>query len=529
MKRPWKDTPKVFLLTASAFALEVSFTVTACYALPVLLGTGFQLKYASMLWGVPPVLGFLAHGYVGSASDRCKCSWGRRRPFILVFALIGGTSIAMFAYGKPLAEKWLRSCSGFSLYMYMYPVAFVFMTFSLDILDSLVRMYLLDSVPLESSDKANYIYSSMVALGAMFGSLVASVDWPGFFNSAISRSSKDATTYQMQIVVGIALTVFVVCVSITLCSVKEQGTVNCREYDVSNGHSTSSPKSKVWIGAECIHEPAPLNYFMRDGKLQSEPIPSYTHSEENTEVDRIPKVERYICCSVEDIFESIRGTWEFIKHLSNPTLLLLLMTLLDWFVLHTLIIFFSDYVGEVVYGGSPSSDKPELTSMYLEGVQMSGRSVMIEDLAMFVYSLLLERMSTCVSHRYLLLCGHLMFSISLGITIFSQSIPTLFAMAVAEGVIYGNLYSIPYSLIQYYEVGHVSDENTCMCMYMHDCGLYAQLCTIILNQESCKCICQGELLPKDHNNNPTIVDTLGTWRSVLYNDRGVLISGTFLH
>ena len=462
------------MLTAAAFALEVAYAVISCYAIPVLLETGLQQKYAGMIWAIPPVLGVLCHGYLGSASDRCSCSWGRRRPFILGLALIGGISVAMFAYGKPLAEMWFGGHSNF--FPYIVPVSFVIMDFSLDVLQSPVRMYLLDSVPLELSDKANYIYSSVLALGAVFGALVGAIDWedfniPGYSNSAISTSTD--VTHQMRLVFGMTLCVFVVCVLITLCSVKEQrielqsdGHDSVSSDDDSttlNSLSLPEPKNaQIWISVEHINGIVQLDDSLRTGQKKLPNITDFTVNADcipSKNVDCIFKEKFCICRCVRDIFESIHGTWEFIRHASKPTLLLLLMTFLDWFVLLTLSIFFSDYVGEVVYGGSPASDKPELTLLYAKGVRMSCCCVVIESVGMFVYSLLLERMSKYCNHNRLLLGSHLIFLMLLGVLMFSQSIPTLFLISITEGVLFGNLCSIPYALIPYYKVGWLSIDS----------------------------------------------------------------------
>ncbi len=40
-----------------------------------------------MAWLISPILGFFFQPIVGMWSDTCKCRWGRRRPFILAFAI----------------------------------------------------------------------------------------------------------------------------------------------------------------------------------------------------------------------------------------------------------------------------------------------------------------------------------------------------------------------------------------------------------------------------------------------------------
>ena len=79
---------RIIMLSATAFAIDFALSVEAAYSLPAILKTGLDEKYAPVLWAIGPLLGILFQGCLGSASDRCKCSWGRRRPFILGLAIV---------------------------------------------------------------------------------------------------------------------------------------------------------------------------------------------------------------------------------------------------------------------------------------------------------------------------------------------------------------------------------------------------------------------------------------------------------
>jgi len=94
--------------------------------------------------------------------------------------------------------------------------------------------------------------------------------------------------------------------------------------------------------------------------------------------------------SISESFYSIR---EFLRYVSYPTLLLWLTTFLGWFVYINMNIYFTDYVGEVVYGGSPTAADYELASLYNRGVRMAALCRAVEDIVIFVYSLMLKWVS----------------------------------------------------------------------------------------------------------------------------------------
>ena len=75
---------RILMLAAAALAVEVAFTVETGYAIPTVLKSGMPEGCTSIMWAFSPILGIFFQSYIGSASDRCRSKWGRRRPFILV-------------------------------------------------------------------------------------------------------------------------------------------------------------------------------------------------------------------------------------------------------------------------------------------------------------------------------------------------------------------------------------------------------------------------------------------------------------
>ena len=69
-----------------------------------------------MAWLISPILGFFLQPIIGMWSDTCKCRWGRRRPFILAFAigayigvtmLLNSSDLGVF-FGDPLEKGTVR-------------------------------------------------------------------------------------------------------------------------------------------------------------------------------------------------------------------------------------------------------------------------------------------------------------------------------------------------------------------------------------------------------------------------------------
>ena len=129
---------RIVMLSAIAFAIEFAYSLETAYGTPVLLKSGLEEKYVPVMWAIGPVLGILFQGCMGSASDRCKCSWGRRRPFILGLAIVVCICAGLFPYGELLSGNAFHlSGSAHSSFVIAFTaVTLVSMDFNLDMIQS---------------------------------------------------------------------------------------------------------------------------------------------------------------------------------------------------------------------------------------------------------------------------------------------------------------------------------------------------------------------------------------------------------
>lgn len=79
--------------------------VCACPAVTAAVSTaGLPEQYYSLTWFLSPILGLVFTPIIGSASDRCTLSWGRRRPFILALCVGVLFGVALFLNGSAIGE-----------------------------------------------------------------------------------------------------------------------------------------------------------------------------------------------------------------------------------------------------------------------------------------------------------------------------------------------------------------------------------------------------------------------------------------
>ena len=90
----------IYLGIELLFSLEIALTV------PILLEAKVSESIYSYVYFISPLLGFLFQPVLGEMSDRCECSFGRRRPFILALAISSFIGIALILNGR-LVGEWI--------------------------------------------------------------------------------------------------------------------------------------------------------------------------------------------------------------------------------------------------------------------------------------------------------------------------------------------------------------------------------------------------------------------------------------
>ena len=481
--------------------MEVAYMVEEGYALPAMLATGLPETVASAMWAVGPLLGLLFQGYLGSASDRCTCSWGKRRPFILGLAVCACLAALLFPYGSFVAGSVLSLSeeSGGVFIMVFTAFTFVAMDFFLDALQSPMRAYLHDSVPARRSERANYTFTALLCAGAMAGSLIGGFPWSNLVARPRQKEDQDGgggSGRQLEIVYGITAAVFAVCLLLCLNSVKEKdpllregprvgkdtyfqlpqlasqsepfllqpaGNNFGRRHNTFTSLSTLKPTSiQIMCRDDLInnHQLNPPSQLKTNGIVRSiSPIhraaPMYTvvATKSTQKTSRNGCLPRFI----GDVYDDICCTILFSKYTSPHFSRLCWTMFFSWAGYLSMLIYFTSFVGEVVYGGSPhsASGEPE-KELFDRGVRVGFLVMLVQDFVSAGSSLCMKWVSDLLGIRRLLVGVLASYTAACFLT---ASCPTLFNAVILHmvaGLMYSNMQSLPYTLLSQYEVYNIT-------------------------------------------------------------------------
>ena len=281
-------------------AIDLGFAVLGGYAAPLVVAAGLELKYASLVLVLSPIVGLLFQIYLGSLSDKCKCRWGRRRPFILLFTLTACLGM-IFA---PLAPRVASAASTTTLKSILSPlgviltVGFLFVfDFSNSALQLPSRAYLLDVTPASQTQLGNFVYSGFIGLGSLMGYILGGINWSFLFGT------EPNIVNQAQVIFIVIIALYLVSLLLTVLSVKEKSTANL----VADNNSCCT------------------------------------------------------CGTLSNFIDTIKDMLSFIFCMSKHMWLLWLTCLFGSFAIDVYLFFFTTFVGEAVYGGVSNAPKTRMT------------------------------------------------------------------------------------------------------------------------------------------------------------------------
>ncbi|XP_026873326.2 proton-associated sugar transporter A isoform X1 [Electrophorus electricus] len=126
---------------------------------------------------------------------------------------------------------------------------------------------------------------------------------------------------------------------------------------------------------------------------------------------------------------------------------------LGWLSFEGMLLFYTDFMGEVVFGGDPkAAHDSEAYQRYNAGVTMGCWGMCIYAFSAAFYSAILEKLEEHFSLRTLYVFAYLAFGLGTGLTTLSTNVYVVLSLCVTYGVLFSSLCTLPYSLLcEYYQ------------------------------------------------------------------------------
>ncbi|NXI74309.1 S45A2 protein, partial [Anseranas semipalmata] len=210
-----RATGRLVMHSMAMFGREFCYAVEAAFVTPVLLSVGLPKNLYSLVWLISPILGFVLQPVVGSASDHCTCSWGRRRPYILGLGIIMLVGMALYLNGDEMTSAFIGGRDEQQTWAIVITMlGVVLFDFAADFIDGPIKAYLFDVCSHQDKEKGLHYHALFTGLGGALGYLTGAVDWG---QTALGYSLAS----EFQVIFLLSALVFLICLTVHLRSIPE--------------------------------------------------------------------------------------------------------------------------------------------------------------------------------------------------------------------------------------------------------------------------------------------------------------------
>lgn len=491
-------------ITAAVCGIELCYAAETAFVSPILLKLGVPVIYMTWVWCLSPLLGFFLVPLLGSMSDRCRLKLGRRRPFILVmtagiiFGLIlvpngewlgllmgdispsdyvtsmqngsnllsdGATEFNELSTPTPPEKHWLQ-IRGVILTI----IGVVMLDFNCDACQSPSRSYLLDVTIPEDHKTGIITFTVMAGLGGSVGYIMGSIKW----NAETLGSAFEG---HVRLVFTIVLCVFIPCILSTVTSVKEtpldeldidvkdyqkkKKKIGKSKYEKFENESDSSDDNGDKPAVQMYGAVDPTLPPSENGRVLTEmgTLDCQTkYEKENESVPNFKKLsdtelgDHTDCDTIQISTDVTLKTYlQSIIRMPKSLFILCITNLFCWMSLVCYSLFFTDFVGQAVYGGDPNAPRgSDRHENYEAGVRLGSFAMSLYSFSCAVYSLAFERLVKRFKARNVYVCGQLAYSAGMVFMAVFRHPAVVILMSPTAGIMYATLFTMPYLLVANY-------------------------------------------------------------------------------
>ncbi|CAL8322403.1 unnamed protein product [Lota lota] len=452
---PRRSRGRLVLHGLVMFGREFCYAVEAAFVTPVLLSVGLPRSLYSLVWLISPILGFLLQPIIGSASDYCRAAWGRRRPYILALGLLMLLGITLFLNGDAVvsaivSEPELKRIWAIVVVM----LGVVLFDFAADFIDGPIKAYLFDVCSYQDKERGLHYHALLTGLGGAFGYLIGAMDWGHSLLGQLLGSEYQVIYFFSALTWGLFLTVHLVSIPETPLdevapspitpptSTSTSGAIPLLRFQSSSAGGGYGVLPKEHVSPMVLQTPTDLR--PRSFSVLSE-ANAVTSSAKQPNKEAQKRM-------------TFRSLMKAMFNMPNHYRYLCISHLLGWTAFLCNMLFFTDFMGQIVYKGNPyAAHSSTAYSRYERGVEIGCWGLCINAVSSALYSYVQRLLLPHTGLKGLYFVGYFVFGLGTSlIGLFPNVVATLVLCSVF-GVMSSTLYTIPFNLIAEYQ--HEEEEQ----------------------------------------------------------------------
>ncbi|XP_055854055.1 solute carrier family 45 member 4-like [Episyrphus balteatus] len=429
-----KSTIDFARLSALSVGIGFIYSAQLAFASPTLLQIGVDYLTMTRIWIITPILGLFFGPCIGMISDRCRLSMGRRRPIMILLSIGILVGFVFLFYGKhigklfgddhfdaitveesntPLEGIERKRSATFSVIITI--LGAILLALNMEICQIPTRAYILDVCISEDQGKVISIFSLTIGLGSTVGYAIGSINWGSTAIGKILGGSIETGC----MIVGI---IAIVCFLVTFASFREIPLPLLEKDKLLN----------PLTAAEITRESLKNNVFVINASDANLP-----ETNENTKTETKKNALRK---HIKSIVLMPRSMW-----------ILTLTHLLTWMGHACYSLYFTDFVGEVIFHGDPAAPiGSEKQILYQDGVRFGVWGMFVFAVSSSIYSFVIEKLVTRFSPRIIYVTGIMTYATGMFILAAWPNEVGVLLLSNTAGIFSSTVYIMPFILVANY-------------------------------------------------------------------------------
>ena len=224
-------------LSFGFFGVQIAYALQSANISRIFATLGADPHQLSFFWILPPLMGMIVQPLIGKWSDRTWCRMGRRKPYLLVGAIVA-VLVMLFLPNAGSLSFSSRLLLGLNGAMWFGLFSLIFLDTSINVAMQPFKMMVGDMVNEEQKGKAYSIQSFLCNAGSFVGYLFPIFfTWIGIANTAPEGVVPDSVKWSFYI----GALILILCVLYTFAKVKE---MNPQEYAEFHGIDLQNQQEK---------------------------------------------------------------------------------------------------------------------------------------------------------------------------------------------------------------------------------------------------------------------------------------------
>ena len=212
---------QLFNLSFGFFGVQIAYALQSANISRIFATLGADPHQLSLFWLLPPLMGMVVQPLIGKFSDKTWNKLGRRKPYLLIGAIIAVAVMIMLPMAGDFfpGETGRKMFIGFTAVIWFGIFSLIFLDTSINIAMQPFKMMVGDMVNEEQKGLAYSIQSFLCNAGSLVGYLLPFCLTAWFFHNVTTEPGHVAPSVQWSFYIGAA--VLILCVLYTFFAVKE--------------------------------------------------------------------------------------------------------------------------------------------------------------------------------------------------------------------------------------------------------------------------------------------------------------------